>query len=142
MKLRTFFFLSFFILCFSCSNEEEEINQVKGLVSFKGNPVYHNGELQFGVEVQFAGNGRPVEVEYIISESNVQLVSSKVMADSNPDGMKLFFQSSSVKHPFNSDTYKGKTIVIHLDPQNKVTSSEYTGETYVNAYKKKSIVIN
>ncbi len=127
----------FFVAC----SKDDENNSAKGLVSFKTGPSFARNAITFTPQVQFGGNGKAINIEYIILDGNSQIESGKAYADINEDGMKLWFQSGPVQVAIAGSQYSGKTLVVYLDPENKVTSLEYTSDTYVDAYKKESVII-
>lgn len=144
MKFKTLAILLVAMFLFSsCEDNGNEVGSNKGLVSFKNyqNPSYSGGQIRFIIQVQFGFSGKAVECEYDILDGTTKIISGKASCSSNADGMGLFWESAVINIPVNSTTYKGKTITVHLDPANKVTSKEYTTEVYVNSYKKGLVVI-
>ncbi len=55
--------------------------------------------------------------------------------------MGLWFETDPISYSLPSSQYSGQTITVYLDPDNKITSKEYTTATYVDLYKKSSVTI-
>lgn len=133
--------LSLVILFSACSKDDGSSQTAKGLVSFKQNPAYTSNKITFSMQIQFGGGGKAVNIEYTLLDGNSVIASGKKSADSNPDGFKLFYETSVVEITIDGNALKGKTLTVHLDPDNKLTLQEYTTDTYVNLYKKASVQI-
>ena len=131
---------SFLTACEKNDNDDDT-DILKGLVSFKQDPVFSDGKINFIVTVQFGAQGEAVEVEYDIMDGDSKISSGKANCSTNPDGLGMFWESQMVAVTIDQTTYKGKTLTVFLDPANKVTANTYTNETYVNLYKKESILI-
>ncbi len=129
----------FLTACEKSDNNDDA--DMKGLVSFKEDPVFSGGKINFSVTVQFGAQGKAVEVEYDIMDGDSKISSGKANCSTNPDGLGMFWESQMVEVTIDQATYKGKTLTVFLDPANKVTANAYTDETYVNLYKKESILI-
>ena len=56
-------------------------------------------------------------------------------------GSTVLFTGEVALNFIDPDPFRGKTLVVWLDPNNSVTSEAYTGETEVDLYKKFPIVI-
>jgi hypothetical protein len=133
--------MSLVLLFSACSKDDDSLPTVKGLVSFKQNPVYTTNKISFSIQIQFGGGGKAVDIEYKLLDGSSVIASGKSTADNNPDGLKLFYETSMVEITIDSNALKGKTLTVHLDPDNKLTLQEYTTDTYVNLYKKASVQI-
>ncbi len=133
-----------FIYCFgallllSCDKEKSD-KDLNGLVSFAEDPSYSDGTISFAASVQFGFVGEAVKCEYQILDGSSIIEDGEVNCNNNGDGMGLFWESNIESVNINAGVYSGKTIVIFLDPSNKITSSDYRSEQYVNLYKKKSV---
>jgi hypothetical protein len=133
--------LSLVLLFSACSKDEGSSQTAKGLVSFKQNPVYTSNKISFSIQIQFGGGGKAVDIEYKLFDGSSVITSGKSSANSNPDGYGLFYVTPDIEIAVDGNALKGKTLTVHLDPENKVTLQEYTTETYVNLYKKASVQI-
>jgi hypothetical protein len=129
------------ILCSGCFKDNDKPSGSKGLVSFKQNPVYTPGKIAFTAQIQFGEGGKTVDIEYKLYDGSTELASGMALADSNPDGFGLFYATPAIEIAINGNALNGKTLTVYLDPDNKVTLPEYTTETYVNLYKKASVLI-
>jgi hypothetical protein len=139
--LKALAFLSIFFLSVSCSKEDNNEYVMKGLVSFSNDPVYSQAKITFKAQIQFPGSGQPVNIDYLVLADNVVRASETVIADFNPDGMGIWFETGLISTSISQTEYSGKYITIQLDPDNKITSSEYTSEIYINLYKKATVQI-
>jgi hypothetical protein len=142
MKKNLFALLSLIII-FSFTNctKEEEDDIMKGLVNYASGPDYNNGNLSFKAQIQYATAGKAAIIEYQILEGTDLIESGTSNADENPDGMGIWFQTGTISIALPASEYSGKTITVWLDPDNKVTSSEYTTPTSVDLWKKADVVI-
>lgn len=141
MKTSRFFLIVLVVSAIlnGCGSDPE--NDLSGLVSFASEPSYANDALTFEAQIQFGFAGEAVEVEYKIMSADSEIFSGSATANNNPDGMGLWFETAPVSYSLPSSQYSGQTITVYLDPDNKITSKEYTTETYVNLYKKSTITI-
>jgi hypothetical protein len=133
--------LNLVLLISACSKDDDSSQTAKGLVSYKQNPSYTSNKISFSSQIQFGGGGKAVSIEYKLLDGTTVIVSGKASADSNPDGYGLFYVTPEVEITIDGNALKGKILTVHLDPDNKVTSQEYTTETYVNLYKRASVLI-
>jgi len=114
---------------------------LKGLVSFSSDPVYSEGVITFKAQIQFGEVGRATDIEFDVLEGTTVLLSDVVTAASNPDGMGMFFETGTVSLSLDQAVYTGKTLTIHLDPENKITSDEYTTQQQVDLWKIETVDI-
>jgi hypothetical protein len=133
--------LGLVLLFGACSKDDGSSQTAKGLVSFKQNPSYSSNKIRFVAQIQFGGGGKAVSIEYKLLDGATVITSGTTSANSNPDGFSLFYVTSDIEIAIDANALKGKTLTVHLDPDNKVTLPEYTTETYVNLYKKASVLI-
>jgi hypothetical protein len=135
----------------SCSKDDDLPSHLKGIVSFKSytsaggmkSVIFANNQIRFIVELQLssAGTDLNVDIEYHLLDGTQKVGEGKVKVNKNLDGgMGMFWGSD--EHSITPDAaWKGKTITVYLDPANKSTGSQYTSQTYVDLYKKATVVI-
>ena len=130
------------LLIQGCTFEKED-KGTKGLVQFQQNPTYSNNQIKFKVSVQFsAASPKGTKVDFKVFDGTTMIASGTTDANINMDsGLNIFFYSPEVTVTVNGAGLSGKTILVHLDPDNKVTAKEFTSETYVNLYKKATVTI-
>lgn len=133
--------LSLAFLFSTCSKGDDLSQSAKGLVSFKQDPAYTINKISFNIQIQFGGGGKAVDIEYKLHDGGSVIASGKSSANTNPDSYGLFYVTPDIEIAIDGNALKGKTLIVHLDPDNKVTLKEYTTETYVNLYKKASVLI-
>jgi hypothetical protein len=134
-------FVSISILVLGCSKDKDD-DPLKGLVKFSSGPDYDNGAIVFTAEIQFAAVGKAENIEYQILEGNDVLLDESLETQNADGGLGLFFQSGEVTITLNPlSDFSGKELTVWLDPENKVTSDEYTDDTDVNLWKKKTVSI-
>ena len=123
----------------SCNSDPD--SDLKGLVGFADNPKYSNDVITFAAQIQYGFAGESIEIEYKIMSGETEIYNDKKIANINPDGMGLWFETDPISHNLPSSQYSGQTITVWLDPDNKITSPEYTTEAYIDLYKKESLTI-
>jgi hypothetical protein len=141
MRAQTYLAVFAALLLTACRSEPVEPGG-KGLVSFKVNPVYASSEVTFQVQIQFAGGGGSTSIDYTISDGSTVIRSGTAQANSNPDGLKIFYESAVITEPINPGTYIGKTLTVRLDPDDKVTLGTYTTPTYTELYRTATFLVN
>ncbi len=138
MKKLSFIFL-IPLLFLSCEKDEDT---PKGLVSFAELPAYADGAITFQAQIEFSEPGKEVPIEFIVYEGDTELISDEAPAAANPDGQDLFWETGTVTLTLNPlDAFYGKTLTVHLDPDNKVTADEYTSAQEVETWKVESVPI-
>jgi len=134
------FLVSFILLITSCKKDNSESN-IAGLVTFAEYPSYSSGAVKFKISVQFGQVGHKVNCDYQLLDGSTLVASGSGECLNNNDGLGIFWESVILSIPINYSQYSGKTLTLKLDPDNKITLSTYTSETYVNLYKVASIII-
>lgn len=129
------------ITTFLTSCNSDPGSDMTGLVSFASNPTYNNDAITFTAQIQFGFAGQAIEIEYKIMSAESEVYNSSAIADNNPDGMGLWFETDPVSYSLPASEYSGQTITVWLDPDNKITSKDYTSESAVNTWKKETITI-
>lgn len=125
----------------SCTKKDDgDTNIASGLVSFKEKPVYLNDNLQFKAQIQFAAQGKVVEIEYQVLYNNAQIASGSAPASVSDGIINMFFETSKISVSISKTTYSGKKLYVILDPNLKVTSAEYKSDAYM-AFRKEEITI-
>jgi hypothetical protein len=126
----------------SCSVDKEE-DRMKGLVQFQELPSYSNNQIKFKANIQFTSpNSKGAIIEFKVLDGNTLIANGSATANFNMDGgLNLFFETRDIAVTVNGTSLSGKTIQVYLDPDNKVTASQFITETYVNLYKKASVTI-
>lgn len=128
------------ILVFSCKKEDED--PLKGLVTFESGPTYTNGTIVFTAQIQFGEVGEAVQIEYQLLEGDVVLLSETLETQNADGGLGAFFISPDVTITLDPiEDFSGKDLTIWLDPENKVTSDEYTDDMNVDLWKKETVSI-
>lgn len=141
MKKILLILITFSILIVGCSKEDQDYFP-KGLVSFASNPVYGNGKINFMAQIQFSDIGQAVDIEYQLLDGEIVLISDSKSTENADSGLGLFFKTLEISVSLDPiSNFSGKEITVWLDPENKVTASEYTDETNVNLWKKKTVII-
>lgn len=131
----------FSVLLAGCS-KEDEVDSLKGLVSFASNPAYDNGNISFVAQIQFSSSGQAVDIEYQLMDGDIVLQSETLSTENADGGLGLFFETAEIIVSLNPiSDFSGKDLTVWLDPENKVTASEYTDETNVNLWKKETVSI-
>lgn len=150
---RLFFLVSIMLLVFvSCTEDNEIPSSMKGIVYFKAYPlaggnqyaIYSNNSVKFKIEIQLSGSSQNLnaDIEYHLLDGSTKIGEGTVKVNKNIDGgLGMFWGADEYAAAIDGNALKGKTITIYLDPSNKYTGSEYTSETYVNLYKKTSILV-
>ena len=130
------------ILLNSCSIDKEE-DMTKGIVQFQEDPAYSNNQIKFKANIQFASaNSKGAKIEFKILDGSSLIANGTASANINmDDGLNIFFHTPEITVTVNGSGLSGKTILVHLDPDNKVTASQFTTESYVNLYKKAFVTI-
>lgn len=142
MKKLIVTFLSVSFLFMSCSKDDNDDSTAKGLVSFADGPSYVDGTIVFTPQIQFGFQGEAVDIEYQVLDGNAVLLSEMVETQNVDGGMGAFFEGPETTITLTPlSGFSGKLITIWLDPENKVTSDEYTDDTNVSLWKKKSVSI-
>jgi hypothetical protein len=141
MKKIIIIIFAFSILFVGCSKDEID-NSVKGLVSFASDPVYSDDKINFTAQVQFSSVGEAVDIEFQLMDGDIVLLSEALSTENADGGVGLFFKTAEVAITLNSSAnLLGKELTVWLDPENKVTASEYTDDMNVNLWKKESVSI-
>ena len=142
MKNRILLLILSGILLTSCSIDKEE-DMVKGIVQFQEEPNYSNNQIKFKANIQFtSANSKGAKIEFKVLDGNTMIANGTAAAETNVDGgLNLFFYTPEITVTINASALSGKTILVHLDPDNKVTASQFTTELYVNLYKKATVTI-
>ncbi len=128
-------------LLVSCSKDNEEDQTMKGLVQFSEKPAYADDKITFQAEILYSVAGQPAEVEFQVLENNVVLLEDKTKAENNIDGIGFSFRTPMISITAKQTDFAGKTLTVFLDPNNKLTTEEYTSQQYVDLYKKESVTI-
>lgn len=123
-----------------CSKDDDD-ETLKGLVQFIDGPTYANEKITFQAEILYSAQGKAAELEFQILEGDVALNNEKVTAENNVDGIGFSFRTPEIIISTPLSNFAGKNITIYLDPENKLTSPEYTSAQYVDTYKKKTVNI-
>ncbi len=139
---KSFLILVAFSLLFAGCSKDDQDNPVKGLVSFASDPVYAAGKINFAAQIQFSAVGEAVDIEYQLMDGDV-IINSEAMKTENVDGgLGLFFETAELSITLTPiESFSGKELTVWLDPENKVTASEYTDDTNVNLWKKETVRI-
>ena len=116
----------------------------KGLVQFKNpSPRYKSGKLSFSASIQFGSSSSTgVLIEYTVEDSASVVASGSMDASVDEGGLGIFYAPAAFTEvALDSATYTGKTLTVRLDPDNKVTSSEYQTEQYTSLYRVETVTI-
>lgn len=129
--------MTMLVISVSCTKDDEgNESGMQGLVRFADDPVYIDETLSFSAQIQYGFQGKPVDIAYQILEGDKLIESGKSNTSINEGGLNLFFKTEQINVPLSSQEYGGTTITVWLDPDNLVTSPEYTSEASVEAWKK------
>ena len=146
MKNYTFVLISYLILSIGCNNDKDSPidptdNTVKGLISFKTIPEFNDPNIEFKAQIQFNAKGGPANIEYHVYDGSQLLYNGIALASLNPDGMRLFYETELIGVAIDSLAHTGKTLTVWLDPENKITASDYTNANSVELWKKEDVLI-
>ncbi|NJM14658.1 MAG: hypothetical protein HC896_04095 [Bacteroidales bacterium] len=137
--VKSIYFLLVLALVYSC--EKKEDGTPKGLVTFSPQPSYNNDTITFGIELQFESTGSNVGIEYEIYQGATLLLLDTLPATIIDPGTNHFAKTPVVQIGAKQEKFAGKTLLIWLDPQNKLTASAYANEASVDLWKKEYLVI-
>lgn len=145
MKTLNLLALMAFLLVFAaCSNDDDGSSSStddKGRVYFSPEPFIENDTLKFGVSIQFATPGGPIDVSFEIFDDGTLLESGVADLNEMEDGLGLLFAAELYEWPLAGRGLSGKTITVWLDRENERTLEGFTSEEFVNLYKRKDILI-
>ena len=122
---------------------DDTSSTTSGLLQFSPLPVYEKGVVKFGATNQ-AGPVGGVTAEFRISEISGTMVKEGVIVldEDIGGGLGHFYSSKElVEVPIDTTIYEGKKLIVHLDPDNKLTSAEYQTEFYLKAYRVDTVFI-
>jgi hypothetical protein len=134
LKFSTIFLLTLFL--FACEEEKPS----RGLVGFVDTPVYEDGFLRFTVYIQYGREGQEVECEYQVLDGPF-IVDEGIIPLSNREVSGVIWTSQPQQIEIDSISYFGRSLLVDLDPQNKITSESFREPQLIEFYKQETVSI-